>query len=57
MLRKEGYNFAIVTLKDNKLIGNCGLTNVNLIINSYKKCGFKEIGRRRETEKSNGRIL
>lgn len=99
-LSKEGYNFAIVTLDNDKLIGNCGLLNVNLIhrtaeagifignkdywnkgygteamkllldygfnllnlnnimlrvlsfnkraIKSYEKCGFKEIGRRRE---------
>lgn len=99
-LSKEGYNFAIVTIGNNELLGNCSLGSVNLIhrtaeagifignrnywnksygteamkllldygfnllnlnnimlrvysfnkraIKSYKKCGFKEIGRRRE---------
>lgn len=30
-LNKEGYNFAIVTLDKDELIGNCGLIDVNLI--------------------------
>ena len=99
-LSKEGYNFAVVDLKDYELLGNCSLMNVDLkhrrgevgifignknywdkgygreamkllldygfkllnlnnvffwvysfnkrAINCYKKCGFKEIGRRRE---------
>lgn len=99
-LSKEGYNFAIVTLNNNEVIGNCSLGGVNPIhrtaeagifirnknywnkgygteamkllldydfnvlnlnnimlrgysfnkrvIKSYKKCGLKEIGRRRE---------
>ena len=99
-MSKEGYNFAIVDKKEDELLGNCGLMDVELIhgtaelgifigekdywnkgygtevinlildygfnilnlnnimlrvhsfnkraINCYKKCGFKEIGRRRE---------
>lgn len=99
-LSTEGYNFAIVNQKDDQLLGNCGLMNVDLInrigevgifignkdfwnqgygteamellldyafnllnlnnlelkayafnkraIKCYQKCGFKEIGRRRE---------
>jgi len=100
-LSKEGYNFAIVDLKKDELIGNCGLMDINMrngtgelgifignkdywgkgfgnesisllldygfnilnlnnimlrvssfnkrAINCYKKCGFKEIGRRRQS--------
>ena len=99
-LSQDGYNYAIVNREDNKLLGNCGLMNVDLVnrigevgifignkefwnqgygteamkllldyafnllnlnnielkvyafnkraYNCYKKCGFKEIGRRRE---------
>lgn len=100
-ISKEGYNFAIVDLNKDEIIGNCGLIDVNMknrtaelgifignknywskgfgresinlllnygfnilnlnniflrvysfnkrAINCYKKCGFKEIGRRRQS--------
>lgn len=100
-ISKEGYNFAIVDLNKDELIGNCGLMDVNMkhrtaelgifignknywnkgfgsesinllldygfnilnlnniflrvhsfnkrAINCYEKCGFKEIGRRRQS--------
>ena len=108
MTKKENAaNFAIVTLEDDKLIGNCGITNINIkdrigvlgifigeedkrgkgygtevinllldyafnylnlnnimlivksfndtAINCYKKVGFKEIGRRRQSYYLNGK--
>ncbi|MBS4535714.1 GNAT family N-acetyltransferase [Clostridium sp. D2Q-14] len=100
-ISKEGYNFAIVDLNKDELIGNCGLMDIDMrnrraelgifignknywskgfgsetinllleygfnilnlnnillrvysfnkrAISCYKKCGFKEIGRRRES--------
>lgn len=106
-ISKEGYNFAIIDLNKDEVIGNCGLLDVNMChrsaelgifignknywsqgygaeainlllnygfnllnlnsiilrvhsfnkraISCYKKCGFKEIGRRREAYIVGGR--
>lgn len=61
---RKDINFAIVSLDKDELMGNCGIMNISHIhrtvankraIACYKKVGFKECGRRRESYFLNGK--